>query len=138
MQNIIVTTVIISSLAAVGDTLSCYNCRSDRTPVCGRTLNVAEREKSNYISECDDSLFPVGCKKIITNEYNQELVVRGCNYNLSANSNLPLGCKDYMHTSVCRCVGDGCNGQGGLVSNPMIMLITATMTLLFTCSSNGH
>ncbi|XP_060082297.1 uncharacterized protein LOC132561615 isoform X2 [Ylistrum balloti] len=132
MQRIIVTTVILGSLATVGYTLSCYNCRSDRTPGCGRTLTVAEREKGNYISECDASLSPVGCKKIITNEYIQELVVRGCNYNISASKHLPLGCKEYMHSSVCRCVGDGCNGQGRLVSDTMFLLVTAMTTAVLT------
>ncbi|XP_069112113.1 UPAR/Ly6 domain-containing protein CG9338-like isoform X1 [Argopecten irradians] len=138
MQNILLTTVILASLAAVGDSLSCYICRSDRKPECAKTLDVEERSKADYISECDESQAPVGCKKIITNEYNYELIIRDCSYNHSAAEHLPVGCEEYMHTSVCRCIGDGCNGQAGLVSNTMLMLVTVIAARLLLCSSNGH
>ncbi|XP_033753773.1 uncharacterized protein LOC117337095 isoform X2 [Pecten maximus] len=123
MQNIIVTTVIISSLAAVAWAGMCVVCRSDRVTGCGVTMDT--KIVNDYGVKCNSSV----CDKRINDEFHT-LVVRQCGSDAAVDEEyFSSKCKKMTNHKVCKCRGDMCNGQSNVVSSVSVLTSTVLLVL---------
>ncbi|XP_060082296.1 uncharacterized protein LOC132561615 isoform X1 [Ylistrum balloti] len=111
MQRIIVTTVILGSLATVAWAGMCVVCRSDRDSGCGETMDM--KIVNDYAMKCNSSV----CDKRVNDEIHK-LVIRQCGSDAAVDEEyFSHKCKELTNIKVCKCKGDMCNGQSQIRSS---------------------
>ncbi|XP_069112114.1 uncharacterized protein [Argopecten irradians] len=124
MQNILLTTVILASLAAVAMAGMCVVCRSDRVSGCGETIDP--KIINDYGQECANTTV---CDKRINMEF-ETLVIRQCGSEAANDEEyFSSKCKEAVNHKVCKCRGNMCNSQSNVVSS-LSVLTSAVLVVL--------